>query len=255
MSEWARRRKDAYRGALESYLRSIRRYPLLTSSGEQRLATRSQRGESRAADRLVKSNLRLVVKIAREYSHRGASVEDLISEGNLGLIEAAKRFEPNRGARFVTYASWWIRKYVIAAVNRHKTEASAPIPGARADRQSPGGNGGALVRLARRILSFDEVSRSDEHTPMEVRVPSPDSLPDVKVNRLQVAEALHEALSHLGERERRILEMHYGLDGSTPTSLQAIADEMGCTREWVRQLEQRTIERARRILESRRFRH
>ena len=253
MGDGARRRKDAYRGVLESYLRSIRRYPLLTSSGEQRLAKRSQRGESRAKERLVKSNLRLVVKIAREYSRPGAPIEDLISEGNLGLIEAAKRFEPNRGARFVTYASWWIRKYVKAAVSRQRIEAAAPIPVTRDDREARDRQGGPFGRVARRVLSFGEVSRGDEHTPMEVRVPSPDSLPDVKVNRLQVAAALHEALSHLAERERRILEQHYGLDGSPPRSLQAIADEMGCTREWVRQLERRTIERARRILESRRF--
>jgi RNA polymerase sigma factor (sigma-70 family) len=252
MGDGARCRKDAYRGALESYLRSIRRYPLLTSSGEQRLAKRSQRGESRAKERLVNANLRLVVKIAREHSRPGAPIEDLISEGNLGLIEAAKRFEPNRGARFVTYASWWIRKYVKAAVSRQKNEAAAPIPVAREDRER---QGGPLGRVVRRVLSFGEVSRGHEDTPMEVRVPSPDSLPDVKVNRLQVAAALHEALSHLAERERRILEQHYGLNGSPTRSLQAIADEMGCTREWVRQLERRTIERARRILESRRFKH
>jgi RNA polymerase primary sigma factor len=251
MSDEARQRKDTYRGALQSYLRSIRRYPLLTSSGEQRLAKRSQLGEARAHERLVKSNLRLVVKIAREHSRPGVPIEDLISEGNLGLIEAAKRFEPGRGARFVTYASWWIRKYVLAAVRRHVNEGSAPVPGARAGSRD--GKDSRLGRLARRILSFGEVARGDEHTPIEIRVASPDSLPDVKVNRLQVVGALHEALSHLSERDRRIVEQHYGLDGSPPKSLQAIAEEMGCTREWVRQIEHRTIERARRILEARRF--
>jgi len=245
----------SYRGALQSYLRSIRRYPLLTSSGEQRLATRGQRGESRAQQRLIKSNLRLVVKIAGEYSHRGAPIEDLISEGNLGLIEAAKRFEPDRGARFVTYASWWVRKYVIAAVNRQRNQASAPVPGARPNDPAQRGYAGPLNRVARRVLSFDEISRHDDHTPLEVRIPSTDSLPDVKVNRRQAVAALHEALALLGERERRILVLHFGLDGSPPRSLQAIADEMGCTREWVRQIEHRTIERARRILESRQFKH
>jgi RNA polymerase sigma factor (sigma-70 family) len=253
MGDGEQGRDEVYRGALRSYLRSIRGYPLLTASGEQRLAKRRQRGENRAHQRLVSSNLRLVVKIAREYSHRGAPIEDLISEGNLGLIEAAKRFEPNRGARFVTYASWWIRKYVIAAANRQRHQASAPVPGVRPEVEARDGHAGPLARVARRILSFGEISRNDERTPLEVRVPSPDSLPDSKVNRRQVAAALREALSLLGERERRILELHYGLDGSPPKSLQAIADEMGCTREWVRQLEHRTIERARGILESRRF--
>jgi len=255
MGDGERHRDGVYRGALQSYLRSIRRYPLLTSSGEQRLATRSQRGESRAHQRLIKSNLRLVVKIAREYAHRGAPIEDLISEGNLGLIEAAKRFEPDRGARFVTYASWWIRKYVIAEVNRHRNQASAPVPGARPDEQSRDGYARPLTRVERRVLSFGEISRNDDPTPLEVRIPSTDSLPDIKVNRRQAVAALHDALSLLGKRERRILVLHFGLDGSPPRSLQAIADEMGCTREWVRQIEHRTIERARRILESRQFKH
>jgi len=255
MGEREQRPDGSYRGALQSYLRSIRRFPLLTSSGEQRLATRGQRGEKRAHQRLVKSNLRLVVKIAREYSHRGAPIEDLISEGNLGLIEAARRFEPNRGARFVTYASWWIRKYVIAEVNRQRNQASAPVPGARPDEQARNGYAAPLARVVRRVLSFGELSRGDEHTPLEVRIPSTDSLPDVKVNRHLAVAALHDALSLLGERERRILVLHFGLDGSPPRSLQAIADEMGCTREWVRQIELRTIERARGILESRRFKH
>jgi RNA polymerase sigma factor (sigma-70 family) len=255
MGDREQRGDDVYRGALQSYLRSIRRYPLLTSSGEQRLAARGQRGESRAREHLVKHNLRLVVKIAREYGHGGAAIEDLISEGNLGLIEAARRFEPDRGARFVTYASWWIRKYVIAALNRQRHQASAPVPSARPRDATSGSPGSPMGRAVQRVLSFGEISRTDDRTPLEVRIPSTDSLPDVKVQRRQAVAALHDALSLLGERERRILVMHFGLEGSPPMSLQAIAETMDCTREWVRQIEHRTIERARRILESRRFRH
>jgi len=247
--------KGRYRGALSSYLSQIRRFPLLTASGERRLATRSQQGEELAHQGLVQSNLRLVVRIAREYAGRGAAIEDLISEGNIGLMEAARRFDPARGARFVTYASWWIRKYVMAAVHRHRAQASAPVPQdpetVSADRAT--GDRRFLV-LWRRILSFSDFARDDEKTPAEIRIASKEPVPEDRVQDRQAAEALHDVLALLGTRERAVLEAHYGLRGTPPQSLQAIADRMECTREWVRQIEQRAIARARGILESRGFR-
>jgi RNA polymerase sigma factor (sigma-70 family) len=249
------RQKGRYRGALSSYLSQIRRFPLLTASGERRLATRSMQGEEMAHHGLVQSNLRLVVRIARDYAGRGASIEDLISEGNIGLMEAARRFDPARGARFVTYASWWIRKYVIAALNRHRAQASAPLPH---DSQPSSPDAGAESRpylvLWRRILSFSDFAVQDDRTPAEIRIPSKEPVPEDRVQERQASEVLHDVLDLLGDRERAVVEAHYGLRGAPPQSLQAIADQMNCTREWVRQIEQRAIERARRILDSRGFR-
>lgn len=249
------RQKGRYRGALSSYLSQIRRFPLLTASGERRLATRSMQGEEIAHHGLVQANLRLVVRIARDYAGRGASMEDLISEGNIGLMEAARRFDPARGARFVTYASWWIRKYVIAALNRHRAQASAPLP---RDAEPSSADSDAQSRpylvLWRRILSFSDLAAQDDRTPIEVRIPSKEPVPEDRVQERQASTVLHEVLALLSDRERAVLEAHYGLRGAPPQSLQAIADRMGCTREWVRQIEQRTTERVRRILVSRGFR-
>lgn len=244
-----------YRGALTSYLNSIRQYPLLTASGERRLAIRSLKGEPSARQGLVQANLRLVVRIARGYRGRGAPMEDLISEGNIGLIEAARRFDPERGARFVTYASWWIRKFVIASLNRHRTQGAAPLPkpGAAPDKGASGEHDGRWLVLWRRLLSFSEFAHNGERTPAEIRIPSDEPVPEDHVQELQAAEVLHEVLSMLGDRERVILEAHYGIDGKPPRSLQNIATELGCTREWVRQLEQRAMTRIRRILDARGF--
>jgi len=249
------RHKGRYRGALSSYLSQIRRFPLLTASGERRLATRSLQGEEIAHHGLVQSNLRLVVRIARDYAGRGASIEDLISEGNIGLMEAARRFDPARGARFVTYATWWIRKYVMAALNRHRAQASAPLPhDPEAESAGRGTGDRRYLVLWRRILSFSDFARDDERTPVEIRIASEEPMPEDRVQDQQAAEVLHDVLDLLGSRERAVLEAHYGLRGTPPLSLQAIADRLKCTREWVRQIEQRAIARARGILDSRGFR-
>lgn len=249
--------------ALSAYLRDIRRYGLLTTSGERKLAVRTRNGEEHAWQRLVQSNLRLVVKIAKRYQYGAASLEDLIEEGNIGLMEAARRFDPTRGVRFGSYASWWIRKYIRASVSRHRLQAGFPVEAQPTSLSGSGGwkptaprprSNGAML-LWRRILSFDEFPRgsSGKH-PIESRVPAGDPGPDEQVNDLQVAQCLHGVLDLMSEREREILEARHGLSGRAPMSLQQIADSMGCTREWVRQLEQRALSRARNILESRKFR-
>lgn len=246
-----------YRGALNSYLRSIRRYPLLTSSGEKKLAIRTRNGEQVAWKRLVQANLRLVVKIAREFRHRGTAMEDLISEGNLGLMKAARRFDPARGVRFVSYASWWIRKFIIAALNRQRSQSFAPVvssspPGEGQNEPRPSRT--RLMYLWRRVVSFEEFPHtSGDRNAVETLVPSQEQAPDEKLNETQVAEVLREALDTIPGKERKILEAHYGLAGTDPQSLQEIGEGLGCTREWIRQLEQRAIGRVRRLLESRHF--
>ena len=126
VSDGGRGGTKRYRGALDSHLSDIRKYKLLTPSGEFRLASATQRGEADARNELVQANLRLVVKIAKTYRVPGMDLDELIAEGELGLIEAANRFDPSRGVRFVAYAPYWIRKYVLLAVGRHKRQTTSP---------------------------------------------------------------------------------------------------------------------------------
>jgi RNA polymerase sigma factor (sigma-70 family) len=252
-------RSSGYRGALQSYLRSIRRYPLLTQSGEYRLASQSQKGMASAQKALVEANLRLVVKIAKEYRNRGIPMEDLISEGNIGLIEASRRFDPARGVRFVSYASWWIRKYMVAALTRQIQLNSTP-----AQRDPAGGRAGDASSPSRarwpyprrqRILSLEEFIRSaEDRDPLESLASSADIRADELILEQELVEGLRSILHRLPSQERHVLVNHFGLEGKPPRTLQEIGVKLGCTRERVRQIELRALERARRLLAAKRIR-
>jgi len=221
--------EPGYRDALQSYLKTIRRYKLLTQSGEYRLAVASQEGVELAKKQMVEANLRLVVHLAKEYRHTRVALEDLIAEGNLGLIEAVNRFDPDRGVRFVAYAAWWIRKYMLQAVDRQSHRASTRRP---------------------RILSFAEFMRdsSDAQVLERVADESAEDPENVALER-QLESALQSVLHRLPAREREILSSHFGLDGRPPRSLKEIGREIDLTRERVRQIELRAFDRVRRLLQ------
>jgi RNA polymerase sigma factor (sigma-70 family) len=233
--------KRSYRGALRAYLEQIRPFGLLTESGEHRLAVGSRAGDEAARNRLLEANLRLVVKIALEYRHSPVKLEDLIAEGNIGLIQAVKRFDPNRGVRFVSYASWWVRKYMVAALNVSTKAATSPLP-----RDA----GSSIPARRARVLSLEDfLHNSGDRVLLEKVSPSDVEDPEHIVVAGDLQDALRTVLGRIPSIERRVLEMHYGLDGNPPRTLQAIGQELRCTREHVRQIELRARERARRLLE------
>jgi RNA polymerase primary sigma factor len=241
-----------YRGALASYLAAIRRYKLLTRSGEHRLATDSRRGVAGAHNQLVEGNLRLVVKIGKEYRTTHVPLEDLIAEGNLGLIEAAHRFDPSRGVRFVSYATWWIRKFMLRAVDRQAHQSSSPRPGNQ--ESDPSGvypNATARRPKRQRILSFEDfMQNSGDRNFIESFASEDMADPEDAILENQLREALVSVLDKLPAVEREILVAHFGLDGNPPMTLQAIGEARGLTRERVRQLELRALDRARRLLQA-----
>lgn len=240
--------------ALTAYLRGLRRYELLTRSGEHRLA-RQQRDhpsspKAIAARRwLLEANLRFVVKLAYEYRRYGVSVDELIQEGNLGLIEAATRFDPERGVRFVNYAVWWIRKFMLEAIRRASKNRNVPVQSAAPPGGDTSSSSHELDAIRRGIVSFDGALRSDGGsglTGSATASPAPD--PESWAVDRQMEEALRSVLDRFPEIERKVLEGHYGLDGRPARTLQQIGDEIGYTRERVRQIEIRARERARRLL-------
>lgn len=233
-----------YAGALQSYLKSIRQIELLTKSGEFRVATASRAGQEKARKDLVEANLRLVVKLAMDYKHTRIGMDDLIAEGNLGLIEAAARFDPGRGVRFASYASWWIRKFLIQAIDRQAHQTTSPARGMAEARPSQ-----EPLPRRERILSFDDFMQtsSDRHVLETIASGACVDPRDVVLER-QLAQALTAVLPRMPEQERTILASHYGLDGQPPRTLQQIGKLLGLTRERVRQIEQRAIVRARRLL-------
>jgi RNA polymerase sigma factor (sigma-70 family) len=245
-----------YRGSLNSHLGDIRKYPLLTRSGEFRVAGKSLTGDAAARNTLIESNLRLVVKIAGEYRRTRVGLEELIAEGEVGLTEAAGRFDPSRGVRFVSYAAWWIRKYMLQAVDRQAQQTTAPDGGREREDQTyalPSSPKGPPARpTRRRILSIEDfMQNSDDRVVLEkVAGGTPAEDPESQVLELQLEEALRAILPKLLDNERTILTLHYGLGGEPPMTLQAIGRKVGLTRERVRQIELRALDRARRLIQA-----
>lgn len=228
-------------GSLELYLRDIARSNPLPRAREAELAGRWRKmGDRRALETLVQANLRFVVSVARRYRNRGLPLEDLVNEGNLGLLRAAERFEPDRGVRFISYAVWWIRQAILRALSR----AEAPIlpdagrPGAR--------RGGASDRARRRlrIVSLDDPAgdRGDgrlRDLVADERAPSPDA----GLERRRLRDRLDARLATLPEREERVLRLYFGLDGTAPAGLAEIGRALGVSRERARQIKATALAR------------
>ncbi len=255
--------------SLQLFLNEAGRYPLLTAAEEVELAKRVERGDREAKDRMVNSNLRLVVSIAKKYQGHGLSLLDLIQEGIIGLIRAVEKFDWRRGYKFSTYATWWIRQAVQRGVANKSRTIRIPVhivereqKIARAERE--------LTAKLERPPTDEEVARTAKLSLKHVRdvraaaraVTSLDkplgegdtSFGDVvATHRDDVEEevvvglsetALHAAVETLPDRERHVIKLRYGLDGDQdPKSLEQIGREMGLTRERVRQIETRALER------------
>jgi RNA polymerase primary sigma factor len=207
--------------------------------------------------------LRFVVRLAREYRNSGSPIEDLISEGNLGLMEAAKRFDPARGVRFSSYAAWWIRKYMVAALNRAISQTSSPSPalpetdgdGSAAESRVAGREEPRSDRPARhRLVSLEAFTRSDADRGILEKLAADGEDPAAPILKQELADAIRAILPLLPKQERLVLATHYGLDGEDPMTLGEIGRVLGCSRERVRQLKVRALERARRLLLARKIR-
>jgi len=227
-------------GALAAYLREIAKVPRLTVDEERALGARIRKdGDDTAVGRLVEANLRFVVSYAKRYRGHGVSFLDLIHQGNLGLIEAARRFDPTRNVKFITYAVWWIREsmmHVLAeqtrafsfpprlfAVLRHAgTDVSL------SDEVWPTGADGAPRQIGD-LLAQDDVPAVD----------------DVLIHRADL-DTLASALADLDGREREVVRLRFGLDDDEPLTLAAIGDRLHLTRERVRQIESKAKDKLRR---------
>jgi RNA polymerase nonessential primary-like sigma factor len=258
------------RSSTSAYLREIGLIDLLDASEEWALAERVQRGDADARRRMIEANLRLVVTVARSHVGRGVPLMDLIEEGNLGLIHAVEKFDPERRLRFSTYAMWWIRQSVQHAVMHHGRTVRVPVhvlrelaQVLRCERELTASHGRspALDELARavgkapravterfrageRISSLDApFSEHDERALIGQLAGGEDShagaMADASGGRLA------SWLAQLGERHRLVVERRFGLDGAPLQSLAEIARELGITRERVRQIQEDALRRLR----------
>lgn len=257
---------------LQTYLREIRRAPLLTPEEEYATATRARAGDFSARQAMIERNLRLVVSIAKNYLGRGLPMTDLIEEGNLGLMHAIGKFEPERGFRFSTYASWWIRQnieraimhqarlvrlpvHVVRDLNqvlkaRRALESRSSIDGEKPVRvEEVAATLGRPVDEVAELLKFAELPASLD-APLErdnsesmLDMVADDQAADPMGLTLshEVEQLLNHGLEELSEREREVLAGRYGLRDREPETLEVLAERLGLTRERIRQIQQEAL--------------
>ena len=267
--------RETSRANLAVYLGEIARIPLLSREEEQALARRFRAGDESAKARLIEANLRLVVQVARRYFNRGLPLPDLIEEGNLGLIRAVEKFDPERGLRFSTYATWWIRHAISRA-----GQPGADHPPARARGDAAGRYAKEQQRLTQNLgrppspaelaealgTTVDQVEELEElrQQPLSLDAPvadhgrvadvvaDPEADPSAGLTRLFRERAdLVSVLDDLAENERKVLRGRFGLDGEDPRTLDAIGQRLGLTRERVRQIEAAALRKLRALLRAR----
>ena len=253
--------------ALQLFLNEAARYPLLTAAEEVELAKRIERGDKAAKDRMINSNLRLVVSIAQKYQGHGLSLLDLIQEGIIGLIRAVEKFDWRRGFKFSTYATWWIRQAVQRGVANKSRTIRIPVHIAereqrigRAERELTAKLGRtptddeisktAKISLkhlrevreaARAVTSLDKPLGDDNDASIGDLVGAAAGGVEEEVEISLTESTLHRALEHIPEREREVLRLRYGLTSEEPKSLEEIGRRLGLTRERVRQIERQAL--------------
>jgi RNA polymerase primary sigma factor len=259
-------------GSLDLYLKEISEHPLIDREKEIELARQIRDGDQEALKSLVAANLRFVVSVARRYRNQGVSISDLVNEGNVGLMRAARKFDGTKGVRFISYAVWWIRQAMMQAIAEQSRIVRVPI--GRVDRANQVARSGRELsqRIGREAtadeiaselalpleqvmeslavrssyLSLDAPMSDNEDTSMLDLLPdSTGENPHEATQRQALKEVLESSLTHLPDREATVLRLYFGLDGEDPKTLEFIGRRFGVSRERVRQIKDRALTRLR----------
>ena len=264
-------KEDNTKQTLQSYLNEISLIPLLTVEEERALGHRARAGDQEAVQKLVESNLRFVVKVAKKYRRYGVPFLDLINEGNLGLIEAARRFDPERNVRFISYAIWWIRQSILTVLSDMSHPLRLPLKvnnmlykvGLTASRfandlnEKPslqdiaGGVGLSIEELTEILkvggeaLSLDQPMRESNRV-LENLLPQTNTMTaEDGLLRDALKQDLRTAMKQLRDNEREVLNLRFGLDQEKCLTLKQIGERIGVSRERVRQIQEKALEKLR----------
>ncbi len=271
------RAREATGDSLNAYIREIAKFKPLPAEEEQELGRRIQRGDQEALKRLVECNLRFVVAYAKRYRGLGLSYLDLIHEGTLGVMEAAKRFDPERGVKFISYAVWWVRQAIFHALSEHARVFRLPqkLSGQVSKVESMRDR---LARELERPPTTEELAQKTELTTEQVEsllltagddvslsaavgedgnmelgdTLEQDTIPSVELEMIRSSfeQRIQAMVGDLEEKEREVIRMRFGLDGEEPRTLQEIGEALGLSRERIRQIESKAKEKLRRSREA-----
>lgn len=265
-------------GSLDQYLREISKYALLKREDEVELAVQIHVGCAESLDKLVRSNLRFVVSVAKKYQNQGVSLSDLINEGNLGLIRAAHKFDETKGIKFISYAVWWIRQAILQALAEQSRIVRVPLNRAGTLHRI-GKRSSALQQELGREPTIDEIAEgmdipkdevaktlaiSRSHLSLDAPLtPGEDNKlldyladeespgPDDQTFERALSNSIEEVLRTLKEREAKILRLYFGLDSQEAMTLEEIGGLLGITRERVRQIKEKALARLRHVSRAR----
>ena len=260
-------------GSLGLYLRDISRYDPLSAEQEREIAAKIRQGDRRALDKLIKANLRFVVSVSRNYQNQGMSLVDLINEGNLGLIKAAKRFDENKNFKFISYAVWWIRQAILQGLADHSRIVKIPLNRVATIHRV----GKARIALEQKLNRLpnareiaEELEISEEDVINSIQIGSSHASLDAPLNddssgslidiisddqadrtddtTMQNARSgeVDRLLSLLTDREREVVKLYFGIDEDTSYTLEEIGQRAGITRERVRQIKDTALVKLRR---------
>ncbi|MDX1577837.1 MAG: RNA polymerase sigma factor RpoD/SigA [Gemmatimonadota bacterium] len=258
---------DGVPAVLDLYLEELSRHPLLTAPEEEATARRARAGDPEALDLLVRSNLRFVISVAKRYQNRGLGFLDLIQEGNVGLITAARKFDPDQGVKFISYAVWWIRQAILAALAKQGRSVRLPLNRAtelgrmvrvRSELRQKLDREPTSEEIARRAaldpstvemlqtlnvaaVRLDAPVGESEDSPLGERLLVDETSLEETVETSLLKQHIAEALRDLRPRDARVVRLYYGLQGEESHTLEEIGSLLGVTRERVRQLRDRAL--------------
>ncbi|MBR2281742.1 MAG: RNA polymerase sigma factor RpoD/SigA [Spirochaetales bacterium] len=254
-------------GVLSMYLRDIEKIPLLSRDEELDLALKAKKGDAKARERLVNGNLRFVVSIAKQFQNRGLPLIDLISEGNIGLLTAIDKFEPEKGYHFISYAVWWIRQAILKAIGEKSRMIRLPmnksadliqVLHAKSEIEKVGSEDATieqiaaqcgmdaddvleLMQMSREVSSLDAPVNKEEDTSFGDFIESDGPRPEEVVMDNSMKESVYRILETLPEKERGIIKLRFGLDNQDALSLKEVGEIYNLTKERIRQIEKKVL--------------